>query len=281
MDPAKDRDIRRSAEKRRSAWGLLLLCAIVVAGCSGMRDTAGGAYDFLESSRPEAAERLQVPLADGFVPVELAFPRGYNTSRRWPVCLVLQRAGESLPLPPDMRRAAAERGFILALAELPATAGSEDSAEVLPFVDSLLDSLRKNYASNPKRITLYGRGPDADLAARIACARSHRIAGLALVDGGRAPAGCRPVKPIPAIVIATSPDAAGGVASFWAHNNGCEPMPTSLLTDGVVRERYQCPLPQSAVQRYLVQGAVEGETPLDSFTAAWTMFEFLWRQSDF
>lgn len=280
MDPANGNE-NRTITRAQLAACAVLLCAIVVAGCSGMGDTAGNAYGFLESSRPDATAKLQVSMAGEQLDVELAFPQGYNNSHRWPVCLVLQSAGENLPLPPDMRRAAAQTGFILAFVRLPQQGASlPETKDVLPFVDALLDTLREDYAADPKRTTLYGRGADADLAARIACNRSHRIAGLALIDGGQAPKGCRPVKPIPVIVIATTSETAGGVASFWAHNNGCEPIPNSLLTDGVQRERYLCPLPLSAVQRYTVQIVPEGKAPLESFTAAWTMFEFLWRQSD-
>lgn len=269
---------------------LALLCALLVSGCSGAGKTADQAYGFLESSRPEAAETLELELAGRDIAVRLTFPQGYNNSRRWPVCVVLRATNN--PLLPDMRRAAAQKGFILALADIAPDApaapdeGREAPAlqEVLPFVDRLLNLLRGDYAADHRRITLYGMGEDADLASRLACARSHRIAGLALVDGGTPPPDCRPVKPVPTIVLSSTPQATGGVASFWASNNGCESIPATIRKNGLEYERYTCPMPLSAVQRYLAGGSGDQTSALQAFPpswpAAWTVFEFLLRQSD-
>lgn len=253
-----------------------LLLAVLVAGCSGVSNTAGSAYEILEASRPEAATTIMMDLGIGLTEVELRFPEGYSKSRRWPACLVLRSKGS--PLLPDMHRAAAQKGFILAEVRLAQQAPElEGLAE---FADSLLHTLREEYAADPRRFTLYGRGQDADLASQLICMRSHAFSGQVLIDGGLAPADCRPVKPIPTIIMYSQADAAGQVASFWANKNGCEPMPTISLKDDVERERYQCPQPLSAVQRYLVRGAVGSNERFAVFPAAWTVFEFLARQTD-
>lgn len=271
-------NMRGIAPHSRLEWLPWFFAALVpclfLAGCSGVGGTAEQAYGFLEASRPEATTELSLQMQGQPVAVELFFPDGYTKSQLFPVCLA-PRAAQT-PLLPDMRRAAARKGFILALIRLPSPSSEQ---ALLPLVDELLDRLRREYAADPRRITLYGREDDANLAARLACARSHRVAGLALVDGGTTPESCRPVKAIPTIVFSAGQDALLEVAGFWARNNGCAPQPQPLLKNGLLRERYQCPAPRSAVQRYAVENPPPDEDPFAGFPAAWSMFEFLARQS--
>jgi len=253
-----------------------LLLAALLAGCSGVNSTADSAYKLIRASRPEAAAQLVMPLAQGTVEVELVFPEGYGKSRRWPACMAL--VGPDAPLLPDMRRAAASRGFVVAFVRLPEA--QPDVQALTAFSDELLARLRREYAVDSQRFTLYARGELAFLASELVCERSHLFAGLALVDGGLAPAGCRPVKPIPVVVMSSSEDSAGGIASFWAHSNGCQPMPDVTRSGTVERQRYHCPGPGHAVQRYVVRQSPASGEPFDAFPAAWTVFEFLARQSD-
>ncbi len=252
---------------------LLSLCCLLLGGCSGLENTTGQAYSLLESTRPEAGTTQLIDLQGQAVPVALFFPQGYSKSRLFPACIVVRSAGHALLQ--DLQRAASQKGFVLAIAELPDT--HTDDEHLTLWLETLMDLLQRDYAVNAKRIALLGRGTDAETCMRQVCALSHRLAGLALIEGGHVPVGCRPVQPIPVIGIGN--DGPGAVMSFWAHNNRCVSPPQTTRKNGLTRTRYTCPLPHSAVQHYgYLEGQVE-DAPSTIFPAAWTIFEFLERQS--
>ncbi len=266
--------MNRSGRGRLVCCLVLLVLAAALGGCSGMGGAARGAYGFIEASRPEAPGELQLDVQGTLVRVTLDFPQGYAKGKLFPLLLVLNpEPGHTLP---DLPRAAYDSGFLIATPQtLP-----QNPAAIQAFIaalDGLLETLRQDYAVDPRRICILGRGTGADLAQVVTCARSHRVAGLALVQGGDAPANCRPVKPIPTIIL-TDTQGGGNAATFWAHKNGCDPLPQQGNRNGVQRESYQCPAASNAVQRYSVtpQGDVE---PFAAFPAAFTVMEFLQRRT--
>ncbi len=260
---------------------VLLSLNLTLGACAGMGDSAGQAYDWLSESRPDATTTLSLHIGDLTVPAVVFYPRGYAKNRRFPALLLL--GADSSSLAPSLRTAARARGYVLVIPEAAALSTRDKSLTIL---DTLMDVLVAEHAVDPARLFLVGRGSGADLIGQLACERSHRIGGLALFQGGPPLPDCRPVKPIPAIVfsLAGGQDGSTRAASFWAHNNGCSPLPQKIRRPDYSRERYECSLANSGVQRYIfdspgmeIGGASAGGSP--SFSAAWTVVDFFTREA--
>lgn len=269
----------------RCNWYLLaafVFGCLLLVGCS-MGDTAGDAYNFIEASRPEAGSVLQLTGARGSCDVEVEFPKGYSKSKSYPVMVVIQDSWKH-PLP-DLNRAAAATGYILATPRLFSMDAQEQAGEaklqsVLDCLALLQARLVADYAADPRRFMLMGRGDDAALVQQVACARSHSIGGLALIDPPAVPVGCRPVHAIPAAVL-TSDTSSSPSTLFWVRNNDCDTTPLQQTKGQVLRERYDSSLPAATVQRYTLLEKSSDADPFTTFpAAAWAALEFLARESN-
>lgn len=257
----------------RQRCTFLLLC-LLIAGC------AGGTR-LIESSRPEAPAMLQLTGAGGSCDVVLEFPKGYTLDKDYPALLVVQGGWES-PLP-GLSKAARGTGFILARLELPSLAGDEKAGApeleaLLGCLDMLLPRLVAQYSVDPRRVVIAGSRQGAALAQKLACMRSHQTGGLVLVDPPAVPSGCRPVQSIPTVIFSSEPGPSQS-ATFWAHNNGCDTMPTQSSKGTVTRARYECELPERSVLRYVLSETPAGGDMFQAFpTAAWSALNFMARQ---
>ncbi len=260
---------------------VLLSLTLALGACAGMGDSADQAYGWLSESRPDATTTLSLQIGESEVPAVVFYPKGYSKTRRFPALLLL--GADSATLATPLRMAARTRGYVLAIPEAAALSTPDKSVAIL---DALMDVLVVEHAVDPARLLLVGRGNGADLIGALACQRSHRIGGVALFQGGAPLPECRPVKPIPAIVFSNTEgqDGSAQAASFWAHSNGCSPLPQKIRRQDYFRERYECSLPNSGVQRYILDtpGVELGGAPAggqSSFSAAWTVVDFFTREA--
>jgi poly(3-hydroxybutyrate) depolymerase len=260
---------------------VLLSLTIALGACASMGDSADQAYGWLSESRPDATTTLALQIGESAVPAVVFYPKGYSKTRRFPALLLL--GADSATLTTSLRMAARTRGYVLAIPEAAALSTPEKSLAIL---DALMDVLVVEHAVDPARLLLVGRGNGADLIGTLTCKRSHRVGGIALFQGGAPLADCRPVKPIPAIIFSNTEgqDSSAQAASFWAHSNGCSPLPQKIRRQDYSRERYECTLPNSAVQRYILDtpGVELGGAPSSgqsSFSAAWTVVDFFTREA--
>jgi len=120
----------------------------------------------------------------------------------------------------------------------------------LAFFDLMIDTLSADLAIDEGRIFVAGFSNGGAMAARLACERTDRFAGMASVAGSNEGwLDCEPSRPIPVMAIHGIADqvvpfegAAGSLpampdwAAWWASANGCgrDPLPTRTLTGSML-----------------------------------------------
>jgi len=221
---------------------LTLACVLLAAltACSTLNDTADRTYSVLRASAPDTVEELEIEHAGSIRRARIVYPPRYGQRQMYPVLIDLHDAGNDGGFEmraSGMAAAAHDRGFI---AVFPDGVGAgqpggpawnagpccgyaqRSESQDLAFLNALITRLIADHRADPKRVYIVGCGNGAQMACRLACGLSHRLAGIGLVDGALTVPNCRPVKPIPLIAIHYAPDAElDSVVEFWTRNNGC------------------------------------------------------------
>jgi len=191
-------------------------------------------------------------------PVSLYVPRGYTGRHAVPLVLNLHGSGsnglDQLTIT-DMRRAADERGFLVAvpsggtpqpgsqggyswvLPGVPNTSGqlpSPDDRDDVRFLSNTISAISDGFCVTPERVYATGFSGGARMVSLLACRLADRIAAVAPVAGLRAgnpdttdptrpaPGGCAPSRPVPVLTFHGQEDTVnpytGGGSAYWRYS---------------------------------------------------------------
>ena len=106
---------------------------------------------------------------------------------------------------------------------------------------ALADQVSSDYCVDPARVHVLGTSSSFDLAERLACEASDRIASF-VAALGRGSLECTPDRPVPLLSFSGDPDRTGVAAMVerWIGFNGCDPDPdVEDLGSGVLRRTYE------------------------------------------
>lgn len=129
-------------------------------------------------------------------------------------------------------------GLMVMVNMAPGPAGKRSSATML----ALIDQVSGNYCVDPTRVHIMGTSMAADMAHRMACEASDRIASFVASGLWNASTPCEPPRPVPLWTFTGDPDRQTVTAFVdkWAAINGCNPEPVvEHLGSGVSRKIYQ------------------------------------------
>jgi polyhydroxybutyrate depolymerase len=225
-------------------------------------------------------------------------PPGYDGTQATPVVLDLHGYAEGATVAVLMSKLGAlgdQEGFITITPEgtgpVPRWDTEFDSADVA-FIGDLLDELGETLCVDERRVFVTGLSNGAFMTSSLACVYADRIAAAAPIAGVRAPIGCDPARPVPAVVFhgtadefvafdggfgsavanLPNPDGTPGTigtpttsgaerrpsipetVAAWAKRNGCTGKPTEReVASDVTLIRYRCP-GRADVAFYRIEG---------------------------
>jgi polyhydroxybutyrate depolymerase len=205
------------------------------AACDGTPVTSGSRTIAVDASMRTFVIRAPSS-SDGRTPTPVVFalhPFGTNAqymASRAPIALTWREA--IVIYPNGTSRAGTGPGF--------AWQGRSGELEDrdLRFFDAMMTWLAANACIDEKRVFVLGYSNGAGLAYLLACERSDRIAGVAIVSGRM---GCSPNRAKPIIVTHGVADTTIGydqaveAARIWAAKNGCRAAPPPARNAGCVK----------------------------------------------
>ena len=106
---------------------------------------------------------------------------------------------------------------------------------------ALIDQISGDYCVDPTRIHVMGTSSSFQVADRIACEASDRIASFVAALGGAVWSDCEPARPVPLLTFSGDADRRGvnRLVEKWVVLNECDPDPTvDNLGSGVTRRTY-------------------------------------------
>lgn len=107
---------------------------------------------------------------------------------------------------------------------------------------ALIDQISGDYCVDPTRVHVMGTSWSFEMADRLACEESDRVASFVAALGGAVWPDCAPDRPVPLLTFSGDTDRLGveRLVEKWVAVNGCDPDPTvEDLGSGVFRRTYQ------------------------------------------
>ena len=250
------------SEPKRRRWrfplGLSSGIVIVIALVATITHGGGERPSFAADRTAGPAQRAGCSSNLRLTPGATTLPVGVDTTTRDARVWVpaTGKASAALPLVIDLGDDGSEPETRAGLAGLEQLADSEQFVVMTPaptgspthwnvsgdttrpddvaFLSVAIDSVSAHTCIDPQRITVVGHGVGAQMAAALACARSDRIAAIAMVSGVAFPPGCAARRAISVLAIVdlydTVPSGAPAPLDLamakWATAAGCQiPLP--------------------------------------------------------
>lgn len=237
-------------------------CVPLLAGDHDMRvGTGGGARDVLVHVPPRTTDPL-------------------------PLVIALHGAGQSgalFALQSGFSELADREHFLVAY---PSTAGARPFWTAHTSLGRSLDALETTACVQRARVFVAGLSNGGGFTARLACALSGRVAGIAAVAGGDMSAPpCRPQGPLPLLTLHDSADHVDRWLAAWRRIDRCRGAPRrSAPEGGVAALRWTRCARRTVVEQVRLAGAVHGwpggdrvEPPPAPFSATWSTWAFFRR----
>jgi len=175
--------------------------------------------------------------------------------------------------------------------------GKARQVDDVAFFDALLEDIQRAFPVDAQRIYVAGVSNGGMLAYRLACERSERIAGIAVVAGAMSDLACQPTEPVSVLIIhgtadrlvpydgtrspvtrdARSDRAVRDAASYWVAHNACGSEPEHLTGGAVRLEQYAGCRDGTSVTLYTIEGgrhAWPGARGRDDLSATETIVGF-------
>jgi len=142
------------------------------------------------------------------------------------------------------------------------------------FLRALLETLKRDYPIDPKRVYFTGISNGAMMSYRVACEMSGQVAAIAPVEGALN-VDCHPMAPVAVLIFHGTADrlvpfkggstlfqvgdrrtdnSVAGAVNFWVKRDVCEANPTHEETPEVHTDKYSHCQDGTAVVLYAIQG---------------------------
>lgn len=130
-----------------------------------------------------------------------------------------------------LRDAAEADGFVLLTPQALGTPAAWDAAAGsadVSFIADLLNQAAGDFCLEPDRVYALGSGDGSDLAGRVACELSARVAAVGFIGVVPDPDPCEQERPVPVVALP------GFDADFtpWVERYGCDPEPVQVPFEG-------------------------------------------------
>jgi len=170
-------------------------------------------------------------------------PTSLDPTRPAPLIFALHGAsfqGDRMAVIGNWDDKATSGGFMAAFPDGGWNTIGQAPVEDVTFISSLLDRLEREYAIDKTRVFVVGASIGAEMAYRLACELSDRIAAIASVIGEMVTDPCRPARPVSIFEMHgtddpdVSYDAAAVSIQSWVTLDGCASNPKQSV-NGIMK----------------------------------------------
>lgn len=285
-------------------WAAILILILAGGGCRDQSlNSALMAVD--DAIFPVKSETLVLEHGGLNRTVLVKYPEVYADQRLLPVVIDLHAQGsdaEEEAASSGVALAASKRGFVAVFPQgaTPweqggftwnhASAPDANHSDDVGFMAALIEVLAREHRADPRRIFVTGLGQGGNMAFRLGCELSHRIAGIAPVCGEITRESCRPAKDLAVMVFHGGHDQVDSAKAeadlnTWVKRNRCNQPPALKRSDPIIRLFYHGQTAEGDVVSYTIatsglawpggqNTSASPDEPYHELPAAWTILEF-------